>query len=438
MRYQMGGRSTASNEYSVYITGTSGQNSRGGHAKVVVYGTAIFPSIQGVELMAKTKKSGEAKQSELPKTLKRSSAKAQRTFTKTYDAAIKEYNGDEERAYRTAYASLEKKYEKADGKWKRKKDDDAPSAKESKKSESKKADKKSDSKKSEAKKSEKKTDKKLDKKSDSKKSDKKADKKSDTKSDFKKSDKKKDKKSEKKSDKKVEFKVAGLKHTTVPEEIQSAEKPKKTKADQEKTKDSKKKSEKKKDKKSDSKKSDKKSEKKADSKKKSKESSKAPKKAKNEKPQIVKDEDSSMPVEDYLLGDPELNGGSSKKSEIDDFIEEDLPDENLYASADADVEPEPALDTLHEVEDLQDSAYPEEELSEEAEQLIEELSEQEEHQNLEESQTQAFEVPGSTASFTLESTTKRELYAEAVERGIAGRSTMNKEELFFAVKAARA
>lgn len=433
MRYQMGGRSTASNEYSVYITGTSGQNSRGGHAKVVVYGTAIFPSIQGVELMAKTKKSGEAKQSELPKTLKRSSAKAQRTFTKTYDAAIKEYNGDEERAYRTAYASLEKKYEKADGKWKRKKDDDAPSAKESKKSDSKKADKKSDSKKSEAKKSEKKTDKKLDKKSDSKKSDKKADKKSDTKSDFKKSDKKKDKKSEKKSDKKVEFKVARLKHTTVPEEIQSAEKPKKTKADQEKTKDSKKKSEKKKDKKS-----DKKSEKKADSKKKSKESSKAPKKAKNEKPQTVKDEDSSMPVEDYLLGDPELNGGSSKKSEIDDFIEEDLPDENLYASADADVEPEPALDTLHEVEDLQDSAYPEEELSEEAEQLIEELSEQEEHQNLQESQTQAFEVPGSTASFTLESTTKRELYAEAVERGIAGRSTMNKEELFFAVKAARA
>lgn len=380
MRYQMGGRSTASNEYSVYITGTSGQNSRGGHAKVVVYGTAIFPSIQGVELMAKTKKSGEAKQSELPKTLKRSSAKAQRTFAKTYDAAIKEYNGDEERAYRTAYASLEKKYEKADGKWKRKKDDDAPSTKESKKSDSKKADKKSDSKKSEAKKSEKKTDKKSDKKSDSKKSDKKADKKSDKKSDSKKSDKKKDKKSDSK-----------------------------------------------------------KSEKKADSKKKkSKESSKAPKKGKNEKPQTVKDEDSSMPVEDYLLGDPELNGGSSKKSEIDDFIEEDLPDENLYASADADVEPEPAIDTLREVEDLQDSAYSEEELSEEAEQLIEELSEQEEHQNLQESQTQAFEVPGSTASFTLESTTKRELYAEAVERGIAGRSTMNKEELFFAVKAARA
>lgn len=330
--------------------------------------------------MAKTKKSGEAKQSELPKTLKRSSAKAQRTFTKTYDAAIKEYNGDEERAYRTAYASLEKKYEKADGKWKRKKDDDAPSTKESKKSDSKKADKKSDSKKSEAKKSEKKTDKKLDKKSDSKKSDKKADKKSDKKSDSKKSDKKKDKKSDSK-----------------------------------------------------------KSEKKADSKKKkSKESSKAPKKGKNEKPQTVKDEDSSMPVEDYLLGDPELNGGSSKKSEIDDFIEEDLPDENLYASADADVESEPAIDTLREVEDLQDSAYSEEELSEEAEQLIEELSEQEEHQNLEETQTQAFEVPGSTASFTLESTTKRELYAEAVERGIAGRSTMNKEELFFAVKAARA
>lgn len=310
--------------------------------------------------MAKTKESGEAKQSELPKTLKRSSAKAQRTFTKTYDAAIKEYDGDEERAYRTAYASLEKKYEKADGKWKRKKDDE---------------DKK---------------------KSDKKPKDKDSKKKPE-----------KDKKSKDKKSKKSESK-------------------KKSKDKESQSEDLKAKTEKKpKDKKSkNKKKSDKKD-------KDSKKSEKKVKKNKAEKPLSLKDEE-------YLESEPSLLDARSTKSEIDDFMEEDILDKNLYGSADADNDPAPALETLRDIEDLQDSAYPEDELSDEDEQLIEELSNQEEQQSRQERQTTVFEVPGVSSSFTLENTTKRELYAEAVERNIAGRSTMNKEQLFEAVKQARA
>jgi hypothetical protein len=45
------------------------------------------------------------KKSELPDTLKRSPAKAQRQFAKTHDAAAEQY-GEGERAYRTAYSSL--------------------------------------------------------------------------------------------------------------------------------------------------------------------------------------------------------------------------------------------------------------------------------------------------------------------------------------------
>lgn len=61
----------------------------------------------------------------LPDTLKRSPAKAQRTWATTHDAAAKEY-GDGERAHRTAYASLKHSFEKVDDHWERK-DERGPS-----------------------------------------------------------------------------------------------------------------------------------------------------------------------------------------------------------------------------------------------------------------------------------------------------------------------
>jgi cation transport regulator ChaB len=58
----------------------------------------------------------KAKQSELPSTLKKSSAKAQRTFAKAHDSAAEQY-GEGERAHRTAYAALKHTYERKGDRW---------------------------------------------------------------------------------------------------------------------------------------------------------------------------------------------------------------------------------------------------------------------------------------------------------------------------------
>jgi cation transport regulator ChaB len=63
-----------------------------------------------------TSKSGKVKKSELPDTLKRSDAKAQRTFAKAHDSAAEEY-GDGERAHRTAYSALKHTHEKVGDHW---------------------------------------------------------------------------------------------------------------------------------------------------------------------------------------------------------------------------------------------------------------------------------------------------------------------------------
>jgi len=66
--------------------------------------------------MPKTTKQGTAKKSELPDTLKRSSAKAQRTFAKAHDQAVEQY-GEGERAHRVAYAALKHSFEKRGDRW---------------------------------------------------------------------------------------------------------------------------------------------------------------------------------------------------------------------------------------------------------------------------------------------------------------------------------
>src|SRR3954468_13781281 len=66
--------------------------------------------------MPKVTKSGKAKESELPSTLKRSDDKAKRTFAKTHDSAAEEY-GEGERAHRVAYSALKHSYEKVGDHW---------------------------------------------------------------------------------------------------------------------------------------------------------------------------------------------------------------------------------------------------------------------------------------------------------------------------------
>jgi cation transport regulator ChaB len=67
-------------------------------------------------MMPKTTKGGSARKSELPSTLQKSDAKAQRTFAKTHDAAADEY-GEGERAHRVAYSALKHSYEKVGDHW---------------------------------------------------------------------------------------------------------------------------------------------------------------------------------------------------------------------------------------------------------------------------------------------------------------------------------
>jgi cation transport regulator ChaB len=75
--------------------------------------------------MPKTTKSGQPKPDELPGTVRRSPAKAQRTFAKVHDAAAEQY-GEGERAHRTAYAALKHTFERVGDRWEPK-DEPGPS-----------------------------------------------------------------------------------------------------------------------------------------------------------------------------------------------------------------------------------------------------------------------------------------------------------------------
>jgi cation transport regulator ChaB len=66
--------------------------------------------------MPKTTKKGKAKKEELPSTIARSGAKAQRTFAKAHDAAADQY-GEGERAHRTAFSALKHTHEKVGDHW---------------------------------------------------------------------------------------------------------------------------------------------------------------------------------------------------------------------------------------------------------------------------------------------------------------------------------
>jgi len=53
---------------------------------------------------------------ELPSTIRRSPKKAQRTWSKAHDSAVKEY-GEGERAHRTAFSALKHSFEKVGDRW---------------------------------------------------------------------------------------------------------------------------------------------------------------------------------------------------------------------------------------------------------------------------------------------------------------------------------
>ena len=67
--------------------------------------------------MPKTTKSGKAKRSELPRTLQRSGEKAQDTFAKAHDSALKSYEGDERAANQVGFSALKHTHEKVGDRW---------------------------------------------------------------------------------------------------------------------------------------------------------------------------------------------------------------------------------------------------------------------------------------------------------------------------------
>lgn len=71
--------------------------------------------------MPKTTPQGTPRKSEIPQTLQRSDEEAKRTWAKTYDSAMEQYD-DDERAARTAWASLKHTHEKVGDHWQPKKD----------------------------------------------------------------------------------------------------------------------------------------------------------------------------------------------------------------------------------------------------------------------------------------------------------------------------
>ncbi|MFI0349416.1 ChaB family protein [Actinomadura sp. 9N407] len=66
--------------------------------------------------MPKTNPKGQAKKTELPDTIQRSDAKAQRTFAKAHDSAAEEY-GEGRRAHQVAYSALKHTHEKVGDHW---------------------------------------------------------------------------------------------------------------------------------------------------------------------------------------------------------------------------------------------------------------------------------------------------------------------------------
>jgi cation transport regulator ChaB len=67
-----------------------------------------------------------AEKDDIPSTLERSPDKVRRTYEKTLDSAEEQYDGDEERAHRTAWAAVKNVAEKKGDHWELKEDGGTP------------------------------------------------------------------------------------------------------------------------------------------------------------------------------------------------------------------------------------------------------------------------------------------------------------------------
>lgn len=122
--------------------------------------------------------------------------------------------------------------------------------------------------------------------------------------------------------------------------------------------------------------------------------------------------------------------------DIETLLGEDIPDENMYSSADVEVEPEVDLDEMEDLVDAEDPVEPLDELA---------LAEFDREFAEEAADLEEVEHPGAPSGAEapaqrrpIEVFTRQELYEEAKELGIPGRSRMTKQQLFDAIEEATA
>ena len=122
--------------------------------------------------------------------------------------------------------------------------------------------------------------------------------------------------------------------------------------------------------------------------------------------------------------------------DIETLLGEDIPDENMYSSADVEVEPEVDLDEMEDLVDAEDPVEPLDELA---------LAEFDREFAEEAADLEEVEHPGAPSGAEapaqrrpIEVFTRQELYEEAKELDIPGRSRMTKQQLFDAIEEATA
>lgn len=122
--------------------------------------------------------------------------------------------------------------------------------------------------------------------------------------------------------------------------------------------------------------------------------------------------------------------------DIETLLGEDIPDENMYSSADVEVEPEVDLEELEDLVDAEDPVEPLDELAlaEFDREFAEEVADLEEAEHP--GTPSGAEAPAQ--SRPIEVFTRQELYEEAKELDIPGRSRMTKQQLFDAIEEATA
>lgn len=122
--------------------------------------------------------------------------------------------------------------------------------------------------------------------------------------------------------------------------------------------------------------------------------------------------------------------------DIETLLGEDIPDENMYSSADVEVEPEVDLDEMEDLVDAEDPVEPLDELAlaEFDREFAEEVADLEEVEHP--GAPSGAEAPAQRRP--IEVFTRQELYEEAKELDIPGRSRMTKQQLFDAIEEATA